>query len=79
MLVIMKYMYNINETEKKDCHIGRYWLHQKLYRFMTGGYYDSGLRALMIVSRSSYIVMLKHGLLHAHYHNAIMNICIFAE
>ena len=50
-----------------------------MYDFMTGGYHDSGLTALMIVSRLPYIVILIHGLLHAHYKYAIINYCIFTE
>ena len=45
----------------------------------TGGYNDSGLRALMVISRLRYIVILKDDLLHAHDNNAIMNICISME
>ena len=37
-----------------------------MYRFMIGGYHDSGFTALMIVSRLPYIVILIHDLLHAH-------------
>ena len=47
-----------------------------MYRFVTGGYHDNSLRTLLIVSRLRYIVMLKHGLLHAYYDNAIMNMYI---
>ena len=52
-----------------------------MYRFMTdsGGYHDSGFIALMIISRLPYIVILIHGLLHAHYKYASMNYCIFME
>ena len=50
-----------------------------MYRFMIGGYHDSGFTALMIVSRLPYIVILIHDLLHAHYEYAIMNDCIFTE
>ena len=50
-----------------------------MYRFMTGGYHDSGFAALMIVSRLHHIVILIHDLLNAHYEYAIMNYCIFTE
>ena len=33
-----------------------------MHRHMTGGYHDSDLRALMVVSRLPYIVILKHDL-----------------
>ena len=49
------------------------------YRFMTGGYHDSGFTALMIVSKLPYIVISLHDLLHAHYEYAIMNYCVFTE
>ena len=50
-----------------------------MYRFMIGGYHDSGFTALMIVSRLPYIVILIHDLLHTDYEYAIMNYCIFTE
>ena len=50
-----------------------------MYRIVTGGYHDRGLRALIIVSRLCYIVILKHDLLHVHYIDEIMTICIFME
>ena len=46
-------------------------------RVVTGAYHDSGLRALMIVSRSCHIAMLKHNLLRVQSDEAITNICIF--
>ena len=48
-----------------------------MYQFMTGGYRDSSLKVVMIVS--SLIVILKHDLLHAHYEYAIMNTHIYTE
>ena len=50
-----------------------------MYHFTTGGYHNSGLRALMIVSRLAYIVRLKCDLLHANYEYTVMNICKFTE
>ena len=46
---------------------------------MSGGYHDSGLRALMIVSRLFYIALLKHDLLRVHYSDANMEIFIIME
>ena len=50
-----------------------------MYRFMVGGYHDSGFTALMIVSRLPNIVILIYDLLHAQYEYAIMNYCTFTE
>ena len=50
-----------------------------MYHIMTGGYHDSGFRALMIVSRLCYIAILKHVLPSVHYNDVNMNICISME
>ena len=48
-----------------------------MYRLVVSGYHNSGLRALTIISQLPYIVTLKHDLLHTHYNQTIMKICIF--
>ena len=50
-----------------------------MYHIVTGGYHDSGFRALMIVYRLCYVVILKHVLPRIHYNDAIKNICIYME
>ena len=50
-----------------------------MYHTVTGGYHNSGFRALMIVSRPCYIAILKHVFPSIHYNDANMNICIFME
>ena len=50
-----------------------------MYRIVIGAYHESGLRALMIVSRLCYVVILKHDFPRVRHNDAIMNICIFME
>ena len=50
-----------------------------MYRIVTGGYHDGGLRALMILSSLCYVAILTPDLLCVHYNAATMNICIFME
>ena len=44
-----------------------------MYHIVTGGYHDSGFKALLLVSRLCYIVILKHVLPSVHYADVNMN------
>ena len=50
-----------------------------MYHIVTGGYHDSGFKALVILYRLSCIAILKHVLPSVHYNDANMNICITME
>ena len=50
-----------------------------MYHIVTGGYHDSGFRALMIVSRFYHNAILKHVLPDIHYNDRNMNISIFMK
>ena len=50
-----------------------------MYNIVTGGYHDSGFRAMMIVSRLCYITILTYVLPSVHYNDVHMNICILME
>ena len=50
-----------------------------MYHIVTGGNHDNGFRALMIISRLFYIVILKHILQSIHCNDASMHICMIME
>ena len=81
---------NMSNFDTHSCGI-HLFIYSHIYQFVLktrfievlfcvdSGNLDSGLRALMIVSRLCYIAILKHVLLSVHYSDVDMNICVSME